>query len=161
MPVTMPPYKYQGARVLVLMHEEHLADCVRVWHEARAAGLALPQTTDPDYQSLETLMRHVLRSARGYMTWMCGMLELPDPGIEPAPEVERIAEEADGYVRHLSEKWRTPLATVPEERFNTPEYRSRWGVLYCVDAMLEHAVMHPIRHAYQLRHLLEAARRNP
>jgi uncharacterized damage-inducible protein DinB len=157
MPVTMPSYEYQGARVLVLLHEEYLAECVRVWREARAAGLALPQTTDPDYQSLETLMRHVLRAARGYMTWMCGVLELPDPGIETAPEVDVIAEGASEYVRHLSEKWRTPLAAVPEERFNTPEYPSRWGVLYCVDAMLEHAVMHPIRHAYQLRRLLEAA----
>jgi hypothetical protein len=147
--------------VLVELHEEYLADCVRVWHEARAAGLALPQTTDPDYQSLETLMRHVLRAARGYMTWMCAVLDLPDPGIEAAPEVDRIAVDADEYVLHLNEKWRAPLAAVPEERFNAPEYRSRWDVLYCVDAMLEHAVMHPIRHAYQLRRLLEAAKRNP
>jgi uncharacterized damage-inducible protein DinB len=158
MPATMPSYKYQGARVLVLLHEENLTDCVRVWQEARAAGLVLPRTTDPDYQSLETLMRHVLRSARGYMTWMCGVLELPDPGIGPAPEADRIAEDAERYARHVIEQWRAPLAEVDEERFNKPEFPSRWGVLYCVDAMLEHAVMHPIRHAYQLRRLLEVAK---
>lgn len=36
----------------------------------------------------------------------------------------------------------------------TPEYPSRWKTLYCVDAMLEHAVMHPIRHAFQLEELM-------
>jgi len=34
--------------------------------------------------------------------------------------------------------------------FDRPEHESRWGVKDYVDAMLEHAVMHPIRHAFQL-----------
>jgi hypothetical protein len=42
------------------------------------------------------------------------------------------------------------------EEFSKPVYSSRWGVNYCVDAMLEHAVMHPERHRFQLLELMGA-----
>jgi len=48
-------------------------------------------------------------AARGYMTWMCEVLELPDPEIRIPPEPT---------------------------------------------ALLEHADMHPIRHAFQLEELM-------
>ena len=149
----MPGYLYQGARAMVLLHERHLTEFVEVWRTARAADLSLPETKDPDYESLEHLLRHVLGSARGYMKWMCGCLELGDPGIEEPPGVDRIAGKAGSYLGHILQRWRGPLARVEEERFVRPEYKSRWGVLYCIDAMLEHAVMHPIRHSFQLRSL--------
>jgi hypothetical protein len=41
-----------------------------------------------------------------------------------------------------------------DDRLETPEYPSRWQTRYCIDAMLEHAVMHPIRHAFQLEELM-------
>ena len=37
----------------------------------------------------------------------------------------------------------------------TPEYPSQWKTRYCIDSMLEHAVMHPVRHAFQLDELLK------
>ena len=62
--------------------------------------------------------------------------------------------EADEYLVHLLEKWRTPLAEVPIDKFEHGTYTSRWGTDYCIDAMLEHAVMHPIRHEFQLKTLM-------
>jgi uncharacterized damage-inducible protein DinB len=154
----LPPYAYAGARALVRLHEQHLSAFLAAWRRARAAGIELPRTPepDPDYASLEALLAHVLRSARGYMVWMCTVLDLPDPAIAPAPPAESVAAEADAYVDHLTERWRTPLAGVPEGRFGE-EHESRWKVRYCIDAMLEHAVMHPIRHRFQLEELLARA----
>jgi len=140
---------------MILLHGDHLRESVSVWREARAAEISLPESADPDYQSMEALLFHILGCARHYMVWMCKVLELPDPGIDPAPSPETIAAEADTYLEHVLAGWRTPLAEVEEERFHRPEYPSGWKVLYCVDAMMEHAVMHPIRHTYQLRRLME------
>lgn len=147
-------YKYNGARALVLLHEQNLKSCVDTWHTAKKLNIKLPETDNEDYESLETLLRHILRSARSYMTWMCDKLNLPDPGIEKTPEPDVIESKADKHVVHILEKWRLPLADIPEERFDEV-YKSRWGVDYCIDAMLEHAVMHPIRHEFQLRNLIE------
>ena len=100
------------------------------------------------------LLRHVLGAARGYMTWMCEVLELPDPQIRIPPEPTALPGGADSYMEHVLEKWRTPLRDVGDDRLETPEYPSRWQTRYCIDAMLEHAVMHPIRHAFQLEELM-------
>ncbi|MEM7734640.1 MAG: hypothetical protein AAF267_02520 [Deinococcota bacterium] len=147
-------YSYRGARAMILLHERHMRTFVATWREAKAAGVRLPETADTDYVSLETLLRHNLQAAKGYMVWMCETLELPDPEITDAPAATNIEQEADAFLEHMFERWRLPLADVPEAAFDTT-HTSGWGVAYCVDGMLEHAVMHPIRHEFQLRNLID------
>ena len=143
---------------MILLHEKHLKIFFKTWSEAKKIMVKLPETTDQDYESLETLLRHVLRSARGYMVWMCEKLELPDPKIDNPPSLDKIEKQASSYIGHLIEKWKTPLADVEETKFSDKVYNSNWGVPYCIDAMLEHAVMHPIRHTFQLERLMESNR---
>jgi hypothetical protein len=156
MAVADPPFQSRAVRANVFLHEQHLRRFLQVWAEARAKAVVLPSTTDPSYQSLETLGHHVLRAARGYLVWICEMLRLPNPGIRPAPEPAAVAAEATGYADHLFGRWRATLADVRDDQLETPEYRSRWGTLYSIDSMLEHAVMHPIRHTFQLEELIAA-----
>lgn len=148
-------FSYRGARALVLLHEKYLQQFLDTWKKAKASGISLPITDDPNYESYDMLLRHVLRSARRYMVWMCEKLELSDPEIKPVPEADVIEAEAENYLHHLLEQWRKPLRDVPEERFYKPEYTAPWKSDYCIDAMLEHAVMHPIRHHFQLGELIE------
>ncbi len=147
-------YRYGGARALVMLHEQQLTKFLATWKTAHVAGVVIPATDDPNYASLESVLWHVLACAGSYMSWMCKVLELPDPEIRPAPEVEVIADQADDYLSHLIERWLTPLAEVSEDSFYHPEYTSAWNVAYCIDAMLEHAVMHPLRHRFQLEQWL-------
>lgn len=151
---TVLAYRSRAVRALVLLHDEHLRRFLVVWKQAQAASVALSPTNDPAYSSLATLLHHVLGAARGYMTWMCEVLELPDPKIHIPPEPAALPAEADRYMEHVLEQWRAPLRDVGDGRLETPEYQSRWQSRYCIDAMLEHAVMHPIRHAFQLEELM-------
>jgi hypothetical protein len=139
---------------MVLLHDEQLRRFLVVWKRAKAGSLVLPPTTDPAYVSLDTLLRHVLGAARGYMVWMCEVLALPDPEISVPPDVAVLPAGADTYMNHVLERWRTPLQDVGDEQLERPEYPSQWKTRYCIDAMLEHAVMHPIRHAFQLEELM-------
>jgi hypothetical protein len=148
-------YTSRGARALVLLHEKHLRQCLAVWKEAKAADLKLPKTDNEHYQSLETLVQHFLRSAGNYLVWICEKLELPDPNINPVPEVDKIGVEADAYLEHVLERWRLPLVNVPGEKLDTPTYIYYWDVGLTINAMLEHALTHPIRHEFQLRELLQ------
>ena len=148
-------YLYAGAQAMVQLHEQHLRSFVKTWRKAKELYIKLPETTDTDYESLELLLCHILRAARGYITWMCEKLKLPDPAIDPVPEAEKIESAADRYLEHLIERWKHPLAVVPKEKFEDQLYITRWGVDYCIDAMMEHAVMHPIRHEFQLKNLIE------
>ena len=120
------PYRYAGARALVRLHERHLWEFWATWCEARAAQVRLPDTDDPNYASLETLLHHLLRSARGYLQWICRQLQLPDPGIDPAPPAECAADQGTAYLRHLLQRWRTPLSGVEAQAFRDRTYPLTW-----------------------------------
>ena len=128
-----------------------------VWHRANEAATVLPRTDDPNYVSMSALLYHVLRCPRSYMIWMCEKLGLPDPGIDEPPAADRIEAEAGRFLSHVLDRWRLPLAGVEEKRFDEV-YPSRWGVPMSIESMLEHAVVHPLRHAFQLEELMGAAR---
>ena len=150
---TLDGYRYRGARVLVLLHERELRACLGAWRRAAKAGVALPRTDDPNYASLHTLLHHILRCPRSYMVWMSGKLGLPDPGIEEPPPVDAVEREAERYLEHVLTRWRLPLAGVEEKRFDEV-FPSNWGVPMSIESMLEHAVVHPMRHAAQLEELM-------
>jgi hypothetical protein len=149
-----PEYRYKGASALVKLHEIHLQSFYETWKNAKRLNIKLPDSDDPYYKSLDTLLYHLLRSARGYMIWMCDKLGLEDPQIKETPPAEIIEEKAVEQLAHLFERWRLPLANVAPELFEDKAYKSNWSVEYCIDAMLEHAVMHPIRHEFQLKNLM-------
>jgi hypothetical protein len=141
---------------MVLLHEEHLRRFLQTWRLALAKSVNLPPTTDANYSSLGTLGRHVLSAAGGYLVWICEVLALPESGIRPAPDADTITREAEDYLEQVLDRWRAePLRGVSDEQLDTPEYPSRWQTSYSIDAMLEHAVMHPIRHAFQLDELMK------
>ena len=144
-------YRHGGVRALVTLHERHMRSFVEAWRRAHATGLELPPTDDPSCADLEALLRHVLGAARGYMIWLCGCLELEDPRIRPVPE--DVAQDPGPYLEHLLERWDGPLCDLDGETADRAVFTSRWGVEYCIDGMLEHAVMHPIRHEHQLERL--------
>jgi len=143
---------------LVLLHEEHLRRFLDTWRRARAASVSLPVTDDPAYASLDALCQHVLSAAGGYLVWICEVLALPSPAVRPAPEASAVAGQADDYLEHVLERWRSgPLREIANEQLETPEYQSLWQSRYCIDSMLEHAVIHPMRHSFQLDELIRHA----
>ena len=91
-------YKYPGAKALVKLHEIHLQSFYETWKEAKQHNIKLPDSDDPYYKSLDTLLYHLLRSARGYMIWMCDKLNLNDPQIRETPKVEIIEEKAEEQI---------------------------------------------------------------
>ena len=150
----LPEYHSRGVRALIILHERYLRRFYETWQMANASGVKLLQTDDPSYASMGELLRHVLSSARNYMTWTCDKLWLPDPEIHSTPEASVIEAEARAYLEHLLEKYRLPLKDVGEEELDRV-FDSRWGVPMAVEAMLEHAILHTMRHRFQLMELLE------
>lgn len=148
-------YRWGGARALVALHDTHLRAFLETWRRADRAGVELPETDDPSYASRERLLLHVLSAAARYLTWISEKLELPRPDVDERPKPEGFAARADAYLEHVLAAWQGPLRGLTEE-VSERAFTSRWGSPYTIDAMLEHAVMHPIRHALQLETLMRA-----
>ncbi len=148
-------YRYGGARALVALHERYLRGFLEVWRQADNRGLKLPDSPDPNYASRAALLAHVLGCAARYLVWICEQLEVPAPDLEQYPEPESLPDAAEDYLESVLRGWHDRLSDLTEERASAPAHDPRWGPPYCMDAMLEHAVMHPIRHSHQLRTLLD------
>ena len=139
---------------MVALHAKHLRAFVVTWRRADNEAVALPASANPNYASRESLLAHVLGGAARYLIWMCEKLELPSPNLEERPDPGGFAARADEYLEDVLTAWEGPLHGLTEEMADSVVSESRWGVPYSIDAMLEHAVMHPIRHAHQLEELL-------
>ena len=147
-------FRSRAVRALVLLHEQQLHDFAEVWKQSNEAGVQLPETDDEHYCSLEHLLGHVLQSARAYLRRMLIHLGRPAPDLAPVSALNTIGADLDGDVTYLLERWRTLLADVQDSETEPEVYTP--GMHYWIDAMLEHAVMHPLRHSFQLRELLRA-----
>jgi hypothetical protein len=154
--LTLVDYRYPGVRALVLLQEQELRDFVDIWKDAKDAGVVLSGFKSPNYESLDTLLVHVLWWARDYMVWTCEMLGLPGPEINEVPDVCAVEANVESYVDHLLERWRLPLSDTPEEPFFDTVYTTRWSIDYPVEALLEHAVVHPMRHRLQVLELMSS-----
>ena len=151
-------FKSRGVRALVLLQMDEMDQLFKVWKKAKRLGVRLPATRDPAYQSIDLLMRHPLRSCRGYLTWLCEVLGRPDPRVPDPPEAEKVAAQGAAYLKVLAKAWEKQMAWMPGKVLDSfTVYTSRWGAPMTVEAMFEHAVAHPMRHRFQLEELIAKA----
>lgn len=153
-------FKSRGVRALVILQMAEMNELFVVWKKAKRLGVKLPRTEDPAYENLDLLMRHPLRACRGYLTWLCEVLGRPDPGVPDPPEARDVGKKSAAYLKRLERSWNTHMAWMPNEVLDSPGlHTSRWGVPMTVEAMLEHAVAHPMRHRFQLEELIAKKRK--
>lgn len=142
-------YKHQGIKMLVSLHEENFKLFYKTWCNAKEKNLTLPKVNDPNYESLDALLLHIFNCARMYMNWMCKNLKI-DSEISDPPAVENIYVQSETYLEELLLVWNTALSQVDRIKFNRTSYLSPWEMPYTIEGMLEHAVLHLIRHREQL-----------
>lgn len=153
-------FKSRGVRALVVLQMREMDRLFVVWKQAKRAGVKLPATRDPAYQSMDLLMRHPLRSCRGYLTWLCEVLGRPEPKVPDPPDAEKVAAQGAAYLKVLAKAWERHMAWMPGKTLDSPRvHTSRWGAPMTVEAMLEHAVAHPMRHRFQLEELIAKKRK--
>jgi len=153
-------FKSRGVRALVLLQMGEMERLFVVWKKAKRLGVKLPATRDPAYESLDVLMRHPLRSCRGYLTWLCEVLDRPDPKVPDPPEPERVGAQGAAYLKVLAKAWEKHMAWMPGKVLDSfTVHTSRWGAPMTVEAMFEHAVAHPMRHRLQLEELIAKTRK--
>ena len=153
-------FKSRGVRALVMLQMTEMRRLFVVWKKAKRLGVKLPKSDDPAYKDLDLLMRHPLRACRGYLTWLCEVLERPDPRVPDPPEAKDVAAKGAAYLDLLEKKWEKNMAWMPNEVLDSfVVHTSRWGAPMTVEAMFEHAAVHPMRHRFQLEELIAKRRK--
>jgi uncharacterized damage-inducible protein DinB len=147
-------FKSNAVRSCVELHEIELKRFYDTWEAFRASGMALPPTDDPSYASPEHLGGHVLRAARNYLAWIGECVKRPVTDVDPEDDRASVARKGRAFMDAVLAAWRRHLALLEDSELAPATYKSRWGEDYNVEQMLEHAVVHPMRHRIQLERLL-------
>ena len=147
-------FKSNAVRSCVELHERELGRFYEVWQAFCASGTPLPATDDPSYASPEHLGGHVFRAARNYLTWIGECVNRPVTDVDTDADPVSIARKGRAFVDEVLAAWRRHLALLEDREMTSATRKSRWGEDYTIEQMLEHAVVHPMRHRVQLERLM-------
>jgi uncharacterized damage-inducible protein DinB len=149
-------FQSRAVRSLVELHEKEMRSFLEVWKRFVAANLPMPDAHgDPDYENREKLAGHVLMAARGYLRRIGIWLDRAPSGLDDSEDANEIAARAPQFLDNVLAAYRRHLAGVTHEEMEAYIHHTRGGQLMNVELLLEHAVVHPMRHRIQLERMLE------
>lgn len=108
------------------------------------------ETKDDDCRSVQTIMSHVVRAEYGYADYIREQFALastrPQPKLLSHQEALEQLDAALGYTAETLEgRWE-----MSGEEISRTVIKSRWGAVYDVEGLLEHAIVHILRHRRQI-----------
>jgi uncharacterized damage-inducible protein DinB len=149
-------FRSRAVLSLVELHEREMRSFLQVWKRFVAANLPMPEAHgDENYSSRERLGAHALMAARGYLTRIGEWVGRPVSDVDASQDPQAIAARAPEFLEEVLAAYRRHLAHVTSEELEPQSHRTRWGDLMSVEMLLEHAVVHPMRHRIQLERILE------
>ncbi len=151
-------FKSNAVRSCVELHEIEINRFFTTWEAFCASEVQLPKTSDPSYETPEHVGGHVLRAARNYLTWIGACVKRPAADLDPENDLVRIARKGRVFLDEVLAGWRRHLSELEDSELAPATYKSRWGEDYNIEQMLEHAVVHPMRHRIQLERLMSLRR---
>ncbi len=108
------------------------------------------QTRAEDCRSVQTIMSHVVRAAYSYADYIREQLSIAS--TRPQPKLLSRQESLEGLeavlqytIQTLEGRWE-----MSGEEIRGIVIKSRWGAVYDMDGLLEHAIVHILRHRRQI-----------
>ena len=118
-----------------------------------------PENKDKDCKSIQTILAHVVNSGYVYCIYIHN---LRHTAIEERPKKE-IRKTAAEYKTNLDNVLLYTYETFDTiydnnlERFNESEkIKTSWGQIYDIEQIVEHAIVHILRHRRQIEHFKTA-----
>ena len=152
-------FRSRAVLSLVELHERELRSFLDTWKRFVESGLPMPEAHgDESYQSRERLAGHVLMAARGYLTRIGEWTGRPLTDVDAGQDPHEIMTRAHAFADSVLAAYRRHLTEVTNEEIEKQVHKTRWGDLMSVEMLLEHAVVHPMRHRIQLERILEGSK---
>ncbi len=115
-------------------------------------AIADPVTQDKGCVSVQSVTNHILLSGYGYLYMIAkqfGDLPYERKKQVDVSGIETACAELDALLQHSDERL-TPKVNITDEEIVNNIIKSPWGQTFDIDQLLEHAVMHIIRHRRQI-----------
>jgi len=157
-------YRKGGVGAMMDEYERAAAELKRVLKnvsEENFNRIVDTETKDDDCRSIQTIMTHVERAGYGYADYIRQVFGIPSArpvhtiGDTRVPVLHREAlEKIDAFLAYTAQtlegKWE-----MTDEQIQAVSMKVRWGVTYDLEQLLEHAIVHILRHRRQVERFLE------
>lgn len=140
----MDEYERATADLVLLVERSSDADFARVLDS---------ETKDEDCRSMQTIITHVVRAGYGYANYIRAVFSAdstpPPTRLFTRDEaVIRIQNMLDYSAETLSGRWEMSDQEMDDVKIDT-----KWGMTYNLEQLLEHAIVHILRHRRQIERL--------
>ena len=116
------------------------------------------ETQDEGCRSIQTIMHHVVRAGYGYASYIREAFgEEPNRPDLPLGKRQEALDRLEVMLAYTSAtlegKWE-----MSDEQITSVKMRTVWGVVYDLEQLLEHAIVHILRHRRQIERFLTEPR---
>lgn len=118
--------------------------------EAEFVRVVDSETVDDDCRSVQTIMSHVVGAAHGYADYIREQFSIASTRparklLSHQESLEQLDAALDYTAQTLEGRWE-----MSDEEITRTVIKSSWGVVYDVEQLLEHAIVHVLRHRRQI-----------
>jgi len=134
-----------------------LCAVIRPLTDVALQAIVDPNTGNPDCRSIQTILAHVVHSGFGYTNYMEKHLgssrkRPPKAVLSSAADyvlqLQAVVSYCEDFFRSYPDK---PL----EETDDHKKIRTGWGQLYDAEQLMEHAIVHVLRHRRQIEQFIK------
>ncbi|WP_299437597.1 DinB family protein [uncultured Aquimarina sp.] len=114
------------------------------------------KTRDPDCRSIQTILSHVIRAGYGYAIQVRKSLgeEIDYIDAKLLNSVEEYKKALNAMFTYNEQLFEEYSDLKIEEYDNEKKMLTRWGQLYDIEQLMEHAIVHVLRHRRQIERFL-------
>ena len=155
----MTERRYRSGAIGALMDEYERAArefqvLIRRTPEDLYGRIADAETEDESCRSIQTVTTHVIAAGFGYANYLREQFALPADAVSREPlghaAADRRMDEMLAYtIATLDGRWE-----LSDDEITGTLFRVRWGPTYDVEQLLEHAIVHVLRHRRQVERFL-------
>lgn len=113
-----------------------------------------------DLGSIQLVVHHVVRAGYAHINYVRVALGVEGRKVEvPIGSRSQVSGQFKALREYFAETFKE-RQTITDEKLDSLRVEARWGPVYTVEQMMEHAIVHVLRHRRQLEQLLAAPGRH-
>ena len=110
------------------------------------------ETQNPDCKSIQTILSHVISSGYSYCIYIQNSKNINSkrPDKVNRPSIVEYTKDLDDVLEFTNNTLATLTDDDLEELDNTKKIITSWGQIYDIEQLMEHAIVHVLRHRRQI-----------
>jgi uncharacterized damage-inducible protein DinB len=151
-------YRQGAVGALLDIYEQAISELKKVIEEIPDHALIIitdPQTTDENCRSVQAILSHVVHSGYGYATSIHNLHgnNIARPAKTFHVTIKEYTEDITNVVAYAQNIFKEINDNELEQFDNSLKIKTGWGQWYDIEQMMEHAIVHILRHKRQIERI--------